>query len=137
MYFLALLFFAGAAYNLFIGDIIEGIWGLAIAVVLGAGKYSWDLMKDEKFIQRIRMPILVIILVLVFSFISIKVVVNIEVGTEKYVELAEIKKSFPEIRKSIEQSMKDGKVSIAEFRKIQDQYQKIRKAKAIRSLKEN
>jgi hypothetical protein len=48
MYVLATLFFLGFIYNLFKGNFDDAFVGLAIAIILGVGRYFWNTYKRRK-----------------------------------------------------------------------------------------
>ena len=111
MYFLALLFFLGCIFNLFFGDLDEAVWGLAISIVLSAGTYFW-VMEDEKFTNRIRLPIIITVVIFGGAFGLTKALEEIEINAEKYVLVTKIRNSFPETAQLIQIGMEDKKISI-------------------------
>lgn len=135
MYYVSLLFFFGFIYNLYVGDLIEAIGSLAIAIILASWKCSWDFSKGKKFLYRIVAPSVITILVLGGSLWGIEIVEETEISAEKYLHLKEIRKSTPEIAKLIKDCMKDGKISVVEYYDIQEQYWEIEKDKSKKVLR--
>jgi hypothetical protein len=136
MYFFAFLFLTGCIYNLVIGNYVEAIAGVASATILSTSKFLWDSTEGLSKFNRLWMPAVITILTLTISFISINLLKKIEIGSEKYVHVVEMKLNFPKLKELISNAMEDGTISIVEYHGIQEQYQKLRKAKAIQQLTE-
>ena len=141
MYYLALLSFFGSIYNLYVGDFIEAVWGLALAIGLAGVKFSWDVAGGEKFLLRICGPILITMFVTAGSAFVTEILKEIEISAEKYVHLKEISKikeiskTTPETTELIKDCMKDEKISIVEYHDIQERYRQISKYKSKKALR--
>jgi len=119
MYLLAFLFLIFCIYNLVIGYYVEAIGGAALAIILSTSKFFWDSTKGLSKLERLSMPVRITILVIAISFITI--ILLEKIGSEKYVQVAEIKLNFPKLNELIRNAMEDGKISIAEYHGIKKQ----------------
>ena len=119
-----------------IGNYFETIVGVALAILFTASKFFWDSAEGLSKLNRLRMPAGITVLVIMLAFISMKLLEEIEIGTGKYVQVAEIKIHFPKLNDLIRNAMEDGKISIVEYHDIQKRYQEQRKVKAIQQLTE-
>jgi hypothetical protein len=135
MYYLALLFFLGSIYNLYVGGFINAIVGLAVAINLAGVKFSWNVTEGERFLLRTPGPIVITLFVYGGSIMAIEFVKEIEISPEKYVHLKEIRESTPETTKLIKDFMNDGKISLIEYHDIQEHYRKVSKDKTKKALK--
>jgi hypothetical protein len=136
MYLFAFLSLTFCVYNLVIGNYVEAIVGTALAIILSTSKFFWDSTKGLSKLERLSMPVRITILVIAISFITIILLEKIEIGSEKYVQVAETKLNFPKLNELIHNAMEDGKISIAEYHGIQKQHKELRKVKAIKQLTE-
>ena len=129
MYLFAFLFTIGCIYNLVTADYVEAVGSAAVAIILGACKFYWDSTEGLSRLNRLRIAAVTTFFVLAFSFVTIKILREIEIGSEKYAKVSEIRLNFPELNGIIRNIMEDGKISIVEYRYVLEQCKKQRKIK--------
>ncbi len=134
MYIIAILFLIGCISNLLIGNYVEAVWGFAIFIILNTSQYCWDESKESSTLERVGTHAGIVIFVVIVSLLMIRILDEIEIGSKRYVKISEYNYEFNELSKIIENSMKDKKISIIEYRNIESMYDELSKKEAIKSI---
>ena len=134
MYIIAILFLIGCISNLLIGNYVEAVWGFAIFIILNTSQYYWDESKESSTLERVGTYAGIVIFVVIVSLLMIRILDEIEIGSKRYVKISEYNYEFNELNKIIENSMKDKKISIIEYRNIEAMYDELSKKEAIKSI---
>ncbi len=134
MYIIAILFLIGCISNLLIGNYVEAVWGFAIFIILNTSQYYWDESKESSTLERVGTHAGIVIFVVIVSLLTIRILDEIEIGSKKYVKISEYNYEFNELNKIIENSMKDKKITIIEYRNIEAMYDELSKKEAIKSI---
>ncbi len=134
MYIIAILFLIGCISNLLIGNYVEAVWGFAIFIILNTSQYYWDESKESSTLERDGTHAGIVIFVVIVSLLAIRILDEIEIGSKKYVKISEFNYEFNELNKIIENSMKDKKITIIEYRNIEAMYDELSKKEAIKSI---
>jgi hypothetical protein len=134
MYIIAILFLIGCISNLLIGNYVEAVWGFAIFIILNTSQYYWDESKESSTLERVGTYAGIVIFVVIVSLLMIRILDEIEIGSKKYVKISEYNYEFNELNKIIENSMKDKKITIIEYRNIEAMYDELSKKEAIKSI---
>lgn len=134
MVIFALLFLAGAIYNYFSGNYADVILGLVLSITLLLSRYIWGIFSTNEDSKNTA-TIFAVVMVLVTGFIVIYILKNIEITPENYVHIAKIKSEYPSLKKQIQESIKDNKISFMEYDDIRKEYRKINRDEAIRYIK--
>ena len=134
MYLIAAFIFF-MSYKIFSdGDLVQALISLSVSIIIGVSTYFWNITGIESKLKRLRIPVVVTIFVGVIVFISINVLDYVEISTEKYEQVIEMKDKFPQLNKTILVHMEDGKISIVEYHDIKGRYKKPGKSRAIEEL---
>ena len=134
MYIIAILFLIGCISNFLIGNYVEAVWGFAIFIILNTSQYYWDESKESSTLERVGTYAGIVIFVVIVSLLTIRILDEIEIGSKKYVKISEYNYEFNELNKIIENSMKDKKITIIEYRNIEAMYDELSKKEAIKSI---
>ncbi len=134
MYIIAILFLIVCISNLLIGNYVEAVWEFSIFIILNTSQYYWDESKESSTLKRVGTHAGIVIFVVIVSLLTIRILDEIEIGSKKYVKISEYNYEFNELNKIIENSMKDKKITIIEYRNIEAMYDELSKKEAIKSI---
>ncbi len=134
MYIIAILFLIVCISNLLIGNYVEAVWEFSIFIILNTSQYYWDESKESSTLERVGTHAGIVIFVVIVSLLTIRILDEIEIGSKKYVKISEYNYEFNELNKIIENSMKDKKITIIEYRNIEAMYDELSKKEAIKSI---
>lgn len=138
MHWVALFFIIGAIISVAVGDYVEAVGGVAVAVIISFNASVWGKYTDSSVstIKRIGLSIAITALIAGFAFFVIKILEEIEIFSETYVQVTDMQAKYPRLNEEIRHAMEDGKISIVEYYDIEERSHLFGKEMAIKAIME-